>query len=100
VCAVIANGVAKVCACAHARDAREGYRRRHSREVSSVYATQLSEGALIWLTDNSVINTEQRTNVAAILRCISDRLDAKSTTSSVSRARDMTYNANFIGQGS
>jgi hypothetical protein len=40
--------------------------------IQSVYATQLSERALNWLTDNAVITTEQRTNVAAILRCISN----------------------------
>ena len=40
--------------------------------IESVYATQLSDKALNWLTDNAVITTEQRTNVAAILRCISN----------------------------
>jgi hypothetical protein len=40
--------------------------------IQSVYATQLSDTALNWLTDNAVITTEQRTNVAAILRCISN----------------------------
>jgi hypothetical protein len=40
--------------------------------IESVYATQLSDRALNWLTDNAVIATEQRTNVAAILRCISN----------------------------
>jgi hypothetical protein len=40
--------------------------------IQSVYATQLSERALNWLTDNGVITTEQRTNAAAILRCISN----------------------------
>jgi hypothetical protein len=43
--------------------------------IQSVYATQLSERALDWLTDNAVITTEQRTNVAAILRCVSDWLE-------------------------
>jgi hypothetical protein len=38
--------------------------------IQSVYATQLSERALNWLTDNGVITTEQRTNPVAILRCI------------------------------
>ena len=40
--------------------------------IQSVYATQLSDKALNWLTDNAVITTEQRTNAAAILRCISN----------------------------
>jgi hypothetical protein len=40
--------------------------------IQSVYATQLSDTALDWLTVNAVITTEQRTNVAAILRCISN----------------------------
>jgi hypothetical protein len=40
--------------------------------IDSVYRTQLSDRALDWLIDNAVITTEQRTNVAAILRCISD----------------------------
>ena len=40
--------------------------------IDSVYRTQLSDTALDWLTDNAVITTEQRTNVAAILRCISN----------------------------
>jgi hypothetical protein len=40
--------------------------------IESVYATQLSDRALNWLTDNAVITPEQRTNVAAILRCISN----------------------------
>jgi hypothetical protein len=39
--------------------------------IQSVYAAQLSDRALNWLTDNAVITTEQRTNAAAILRCIS-----------------------------
>src|SRR6516162_8518120 len=43
--------------------------------IQSVYATQLSERALNWLTDNAVITTEQRTNPAAILRCISEWLE-------------------------
>jgi hypothetical protein len=38
--------------------------------IDSVYRTQLSDTALDWLTNNAVITTEQRTNVAAILRCI------------------------------
>ena len=38
--------------------------------IQSVYANQLSDRALNWLTDNAVITAEQRTNVAAILRCI------------------------------
>jgi hypothetical protein len=38
--------------------------------IESVYATQLSERALDWLTDNAVITAEQRTNPVAILRCI------------------------------
>jgi hypothetical protein len=40
--------------------------------IEGVYATQLSERALNWLTDNAVITPEQRTNAAAILRCISN----------------------------
>jgi hypothetical protein len=40
--------------------------------IDSVYRTQLSDTALDWLTDNAVITTEQRTNAAAILRCISN----------------------------
>jgi hypothetical protein len=40
--------------------------------IQSVYANQLSDRALNWLTDNSVITPEQRTNAAAILRCISN----------------------------
>ena len=40
--------------------------------IDSVYRTQLSDRALNWLTDNSVITTEQRTNAAAILGRISD----------------------------
>ena len=40
--------------------------------IESVYAAQLSEKALHWLTENAVITPEQRTNVAAILRCISN----------------------------
>jgi hypothetical protein len=40
--------------------------------IDSVYRTQLSDTALDWLTDNAVITPEQRTNVAAILRCISN----------------------------
>ena len=40
--------------------------------IDSVYRTQLSDTALDWLTNNAVITTEQRTNVAAILRCISN----------------------------
>jgi hypothetical protein len=43
--------------------------------IESVYATQLSERALNWLTDNAVITAEQRANTAAILRCISDWLE-------------------------
>jgi hypothetical protein len=43
--------------------------------IQSVYATQLSERALNWLTDNGVITTEQRTNSVEILRCISDWLE-------------------------
>jgi hypothetical protein len=38
--------------------------------IESVYATQLSDKALNWLTDNAVITTDQRTNAAAILRNI------------------------------
>jgi hypothetical protein len=38
--------------------------------IDSVYRTQLSDTALDWLTDNAVITTEQRTDAAAILRCI------------------------------
>jgi hypothetical protein len=40
--------------------------------IDSVYRTQLSDRALSWLTDNGVITPEQRTNAAAILRCISN----------------------------
>jgi hypothetical protein len=43
--------------------------------IQSVYATQLSERALNWLSDNAVITAEQRTNPVAILRCISDWLE-------------------------
>ena len=43
--------------------------------IDSVYRTQLSDTALNWLTDNAVITTEQRTNPAAILRCISEWLE-------------------------
>jgi hypothetical protein len=43
--------------------------------IQSVYATQLSERALNWLTDNGVITAEQRTNPVAILRRISDWLE-------------------------
>jgi hypothetical protein len=43
--------------------------------IESVYAAQLSDRALNWLTENAVITTEQRTNPAAILRCISDWLE-------------------------
>ena len=39
--------------------------------IDSVYRTQLSDTALNWLTDNAVMSSEQRTNVASILRCIS-----------------------------
>jgi hypothetical protein len=45
--------------------------------IQSVYATQLSERALNWLTDNGVITTEQRTNPIAILRCISAWLERR-----------------------
>jgi len=47
--------------------------------IQSVYATQLSERALNWLTDNAVITPEQRDNPAAILRCISDWLEGATT---------------------
>jgi hypothetical protein len=47
--------------------------------IQSVYATQLSDSALNWLTDNAVITTEQRNNPAAILRCISDWLEGAAT---------------------
>jgi hypothetical protein len=47
----------------------------HTREIDSLYRTQLSDRALNWLTDNAVITTEQRTNAAAILRRISDWLE-------------------------
>ena len=40
--------------------------------IQGVYANQLSDRALHWLTDNAVITPEQRTNAAAILRCISN----------------------------
>jgi hypothetical protein len=43
--------------------------------IESVYAAQLSDGALDWLTDNAVITTEKRTNAAAILSCISNWLE-------------------------
>jgi hypothetical protein len=43
--------------------------------IESVYATQLSERALNWLTANGVITAEQRTNPVAILRCISAWLE-------------------------
>jgi hypothetical protein len=32
----------------------------------------LSDKALNWLTDNAVITAEHRTNIAEILRCISN----------------------------
>jgi hypothetical protein len=40
--------------------------------IESVYAAQLSDKALNWLTDKAVIITEQRSNAVAILRCISN----------------------------
>jgi hypothetical protein len=40
--------------------------------IESVYAAQLSDKALKWLTDNAVIITEQRSNAVEILRCISN----------------------------
>ena len=43
--------------------------------IQSVYAAQLSDRALNWLTENAVITTEQRTNAAAILRRIGDWLE-------------------------
>ena len=43
--------------------------------IQSVYANQLSDRALNWLTDNAVITTEQRASAAAILRCISNWLE-------------------------
>jgi hypothetical protein len=43
--------------------------------IQGVYATQLSERALNWLTANAVITAEQRTNPVAILRCISAWLE-------------------------
>jgi hypothetical protein len=43
--------------------------------IQSVYAAQLSDRALNWLTDNAVITTEQRTNAAGILHSISDWLE-------------------------
>jgi hypothetical protein len=43
--------------------------------IESVYATQLSETALNWLTDNAVITTEERTNAVAILRNIGGWLE-------------------------
>jgi hypothetical protein len=43
--------------------------------IQSAYATQLSERALNWLTDNRVITSEQRTNPVAILRSTSDWLE-------------------------
>jgi hypothetical protein len=43
--------------------------------IEGVYATQLSDRALNWPTDNAVITPEQRTNAAAILRCISNWLE-------------------------
>ena len=42
--------------------------------IQSVYAAQLSDRALNWLTDNAVITPVQRTNAAAILHRISDWL--------------------------
>jgi hypothetical protein len=47
--------------------------------IDSVYRTQLSDTALDWLTDNAVITPEQRTNAAAILRCISNWVEGGST---------------------
>jgi hypothetical protein len=43
--------------------------------IQSVYAAQLSDRALNWLTDNAVITTEQRANAAAILGRMSDWLE-------------------------
>ena len=45
--------------------------------IQGVYAAQLSDRAPNWLTDNAVITTEQRTNAAAILRSISERLERR-----------------------
>jgi hypothetical protein len=36
-----------------------------------LYAAQLSDKALKWLTDNAVIITEQRSNAVEIFSCIS-----------------------------
>jgi hypothetical protein len=48
--------------------------------IQSVYAAQLSDRALNWLTDNAVITPVQRTHAAAILRGISDWLAQASGT--------------------
>ena len=39
--------------------------------IGSVYAAQLSDKALKWLTDNAVIIAEQRSSAVEILRCMS-----------------------------
>ena len=43
--------------------------------IGSLYAAQLSDKALKWLTDNAVIITEQRSNAVEIFGCISDWLE-------------------------
>jgi hypothetical protein len=43
--------------------------------IQGVYAAQLSDRALDWLTDGGVITEDQRGKAAAILRCISDWLE-------------------------
>jgi hypothetical protein len=39
--------------------------------IGSLYAAQLSDKALKWLTDNAVIIAEQRSSAVEILGCIS-----------------------------
>jgi hypothetical protein len=58
----------------HRERRREGLRLPWS-VIQSVYAAQLSDRALNWLTDNAVITTEQRANAAAILGRMSDWLE-------------------------
>jgi len=84
-CAAIASGVANACTCSLSKcprppstpPSRGGFLKPEETTqawsvIEGVYATQLSERALNWLTDNAVITPEQRTNAAAILRCISN----------------------------
>jgi hypothetical protein len=47
--------------------------------IQSVYATQLSDKVLDWLTQHAVITREQRTDALAIFRCINDWLEGAAT---------------------